>query len=263
MYVSVINDCRDENARGRIIARVGACFNAPVSFIGVGSDKEAAGNLIDVLDAYGSSEGVILCNVAPRNGSERKWGNGTPFCHFSIGKVKLFVSFSGQTLSLISRFKLVTSVSIFDYQESLEKMRASGYISEAQYRESAHTQFRSFDFLPFVAGYICAGNTLPSKTVEISQETDPSDFIWWVDNFGNCKSTILVDTSFGERVTELNTNKGVLPFYRHLSEVPDGTLAVVIGSSGFGDQWFLEIVQQGKSAAQVLKVSSGEVFSLN
>lgn len=72
MNIIIINDCRDANAVGRQIARTGSLLNNPVSFIGVTSDIEAAGNIIDVLDAYGEHPGIILANVASRNGKAKK-----------------------------------------------------------------------------------------------------------------------------------------------------------------------------------------------
>jgi hypothetical protein len=49
-----------------------------VQFVGVSTDYEAALNLVDIVDAYDGRHGVVLCNVARREGSERKskWPNG-------------------------------------------------------------------------------------------------------------------------------------------------------------------------------------------
>ncbi len=51
MNITIINDCRDANAIGRQTARTSSLLNGPVSFIGVASDIQAAGNIIDILDA--------------------------------------------------------------------------------------------------------------------------------------------------------------------------------------------------------------------
>jgi hypothetical protein len=54
-----------------------------VQFVGVSTDYEAALNLVDIVDAYDGRHGVVLCNVARREGSERKskWPNGPVYVH--------------------------------------------------------------------------------------------------------------------------------------------------------------------------------------
>ncbi|MCR4312136.1 MAG: hypothetical protein NUV56_02515, partial [Candidatus Uhrbacteria bacterium] len=60
MFLSVITDCQDGNARVRQETRYSVLFpGVPTNFMGVSSDLEAAGNLIDVLDAAGDNEGII------------------------------------------------------------------------------------------------------------------------------------------------------------------------------------------------------------
>ena len=48
-----------------------------------------------------------------------------------------------------------------------------------------------------------------------------------------------------------------LPFYNRLKDIPDGQVALTIGSSGLGSKRFLEIMQQGASAASTLALQSG------
>ena len=71
MNITIINDCRDANAVGRQIARATSLLGGSVSFIGVSSDLQASGNIIDVLDALEENPGIVLVNVAPRNGKAK------------------------------------------------------------------------------------------------------------------------------------------------------------------------------------------------
>jgi len=114
MNITIINDCRDANAAGRQITRTTSLLGDSASFIGVSGDLEAAGNIIDALDALEERPGIILANVAPRNGKAKKWANGTPFSYFRYKKVLILASVDGLTLSLVKKFKLTQSVTILD-----------------------------------------------------------------------------------------------------------------------------------------------------
>ena len=77
MFVTIINDCRDPNALGRQATRAASLFDCSVTPIGVENDLEAAGMLVDVLDAAEDRKGVILVNVAPRQSSGKKHDNAS------------------------------------------------------------------------------------------------------------------------------------------------------------------------------------------
>ena len=76
MFVRIISDCRDDNARGRVETRIAALLGVTPGFTGVANDLEAAGNLVDMLAAGLGRDGIIMVNVAPRN---VKRENGSPF----------------------------------------------------------------------------------------------------------------------------------------------------------------------------------------
>src|SRR5512141_546524 len=114
MFVTLINDCRDANAFGRQATKAGALLGRLVVTVGVRNDLEAAGNLVDALDAAEGREGVILVNVAPRNGDAKKWPNGTPFGWFKCGGTLVVASIDGLTLSLAKKLGLFEAVHVFD-----------------------------------------------------------------------------------------------------------------------------------------------------
>ena len=131
MFAAIINDCRDENARGRQVARVSELLQCGVAFAGVEGDLAASGNLIDTLDATGGREGVVLVNVAPRNGSGKQWANGTPFAFFRFEKTLVIASFSGLTLSLVKKLGVVGRLNLVDLTETaLLWVRASRISAE-------------------------------------------------------------------------------------------------------------------------------------
>src|SRR5579872_4882433 len=117
MFVSIITDCRDDLAMGRQLARIAVLFgNASTIPIGVGefTEVEAAGNLIDILDATEGKEGVVLVNVAPRHGRGKKWPNGTPFGYFWYKKTLVVSTIAEQTLSLVKKFGIADSLFLTD-----------------------------------------------------------------------------------------------------------------------------------------------------
>src|SRR5215469_12078503 len=103
MFVTIINDCKDENAFGRQQTRASMLFNTHVTTIGVefGETIEGSGNIIDMLDASDGAKGILLVNLAPRHGEGKKWENGTPFCYFSYKDTLVVSTVAGFTLSLI------------------------------------------------------------------------------------------------------------------------------------------------------------------
>lgn len=258
MQVTVINDCRDANAVGRQMTRVQSLLGCSASFIGVASDLEASGNLIDILDAFEENPGMVLVNVAPRSGTAKKWNNGTPFGYFSYKNILVLASIDGLTLSLVKKFKLTKQVTMLDMPETLDQLIAGGALSKALKRFVAETQFRSYDFLPRAAAFLARGKTLPGTQLFIKDILDAPPAIWWIDNFGNCKTTLVREDA--EDPIRFSAKFHKLPYIPRLRDVPDRTPAIISGSSGLGKKRFLEIVVQGGNAAQEFNIAVGDVI---
>ena len=257
MNITIINDCRDANASGRQITRVTSLLGSQVSFIGVTNDLEAAGNLVDTLDALEENPGVVLVNVAPRNGKAKKWKNGTPFGYFWHKKILILSSIDGFTLSLVKKLELTKFINVLEVPRTLDQLIAYGVLSKKLKNSIARTQFRSYEFLPRVAAFLVQGKKLQSTKLNIKNIPDMPLAIWWIDNFGNCKTTLLSEDMkykiyFSEKFNALTH----LP---RLKDVPSETAAIITGSSGLGEKRFLEIVVQGGSAAKKLNISVGEL----
>lgn len=271
MFATIINDCRDQNAMGRQSTRIMSLFGCPVTSIGVTNDLEAAGTLVDALDAAEKGEGIVLVNVAPRqrNGHKMEDGgmgyliakgkkrrNGSPFGAFSYGKTLVISSLDGFTLALAKKLGIVKRVSCFHIPTIVEQLVKEGILANSVGARMVDTQFRSFDFLPRAAKWLLSGVTLPFEERAVIS-TISSPLVWLIDSFGNVKTTLLAqDIEFAEgRVVK--TAFGKLACYSRLKDVPEGAVALVIGSSGIEDKRFCEIVIQGKSAAAHLGVKVG------
>ncbi|MBI4224944.1 MAG: SAM-dependent chlorinase/fluorinase [Candidatus Sungbacteria bacterium] len=271
MFLTIINDSRDQNAFGRQATRAMSLFGCAVATVGVADDLEAAGNLVDALDAAEEREGVVLVNVAPRqkNGKKLDHGsvgfsttevahkeNGSPFGYFYYGKTLVVSSIDGVTLSLIKKLGITDRINVLDIAATGKALAERGVVNSAIVERMKTTQFRSYEFLPRVAHWIVSGQ--PVVSVEQPVEApDAPKAVWWVDSFGNVKTTLSSDDISFADGKEVQTLFGSLPCFTSLKDVPDGAAAIVIGSSGISNKRFLEIVVQGQSASERFGLVSG------
>ncbi len=268
MFITLINDCTDENVRGRLGTRISSLFSVTPTFIGVGdnlksdnshdpAEYEAAGNLIDVLDAAGSNSGVILVNVANRHGKGKKWPNGTPFGFFYIKNILVISTVDGLVLSLVKKLRLVDDIYLLDIPTVVNKCVKKGIISPILANQITHTQFRSFEFQPLAAKWLINKISLPAKSYSIEQIEDMPRAIWYRDNFGNCKTTLLPkDISF-KAGKSIKTKFGLITCFTSLKDVPNNKAALIVGSSGYKDKRFIEFVVQGESAVKKYNLYPG------
>jgi len=271
MFLSIITDCKDSATFGRQLTRTSALFKRAPIPVGVNgslddtAEIEAAGNLIDILDAGMGEKGVVLVNAAPRN--QTKWPNGTPFGYFYYRRTLVVSTVDGYTLSLAKRFGLVDSIKVYDIptvldylveeypgilDDNLEKARI-----KAEYIKK--TQFRSFEFLPRVAKWQWEDIDMPTTSMPISEIPDLDQVIYLIDNFGNAKTTILPEDINFEFGKTYNIKKvGPVKSYAKLKDVPIGDPALIVGSSGIQEKRFIEIVIQGSSAADKYGLKVGD-----
>lgn len=255
MFTTIINDCKDDNARGRQESRLASLHSTGLSFIGVESDLEAAMQLIDVLDATEGRPGLILVNVAPRGGRTAQWENGTPFGYFRFGDTLIVASVDGYILSAVKALGLLTEVNLLDTHTSATAMLKAGFISEDAASRIPTTQFRSFDFIPRAGVFMQGGGTLPSTLHDLALIPDLPKAIWHIDNFGNCKTT-LITTDVA--TSETSTRFGTLPYFEQLRNLPDGTAGLVHGSSGLRETRFIELMIQQSNFARQHNVHIGD-----
>ena len=273
-FITIINDCFDENVKARLGTRVSSLFGISPTIIGVGgnlvsnnshdpAEYQAAGCLIDTLDAANGEKGIILVNVANRHGKGKKWPNGTPFGYFYFKKALVVSTIDGLTLSLVKKLRLINSIQLLDIPKVANKMAKDKIITDALAMQIINTQFRSFEFQPRVAKWLVDGISVPAASYALSHVPQVKSAIWYVDNFGNCKTTILPKEIEFENGKDINTNLGVFKCFTRLRDVPDGNKALILGSSGYKNKRFIELVIQGKSAAKEfgLTPSSQVIFT--
>jgi len=260
MQITIINDCCDENAKLRQISRASSLIkNSSTNCFGVKNELEAAGFLVDAIDAFDGREGVILVNVAPRGGKSKKWENGTPFGYFWHGETLVVSSVDGLVLSLAKKMDIIKEFYLVDIGQVLNSI--SNNILDAETKDRiTKSQFRSFDFLPRLAAWILEKKKIPAEKYDPAEIADMPHCVWFIDNFGNIKTNLLkkdcnivgaeVSLKFENKIHKLN-------FYRRLKDLPNNELGLTVGSSGIKDGRFLEIIVRGGNAAKELGINEG------
>jgi hypothetical protein len=231
----------------------------PVNTLGVEqSDVEAAGNLVDILDASYGRQGVVMVNVAPRHGQAKKWPNGTPFGYFHYRETLIVSTVDGYTLSLVKKLGLLEKLYLTNIPDVVKFAAENNCLAEKLVQPITNTQFRSYDYMPRLAKWLTDGIKVPAEDFPLDNIQDIPQVIWWVDNFGNCKTTILPEEIGFEHGKKVQTKFGNITCYNRLKDVPDHETALIIGSSGFEDKRFVEFVMQGTSAAGKYSLKSGD-----
>lgn len=260
MFVTIINDCQDVNAMGRQATRAAKHFgNVSIHTVGIGwNELEGAGNLIDMIDASDHDKGIIMANVAPRHGRGKKWPNGTPFGYFWYGDILVVSTIAEQMLSLAKKFHVARELQLTDIAQVVDTMIAKGKLPSDMRDIIVNSQFRSYDYMPRLAKWVWEKEEIPSETYSFENVEDIKPSVWWIDNFGNCKTTVLpseIDFAAGKTI---KMKFGEVKCYEHLKDVSNDEPALIIGSSGLREKRFLEIVVQGKSAAQHFGLKVGD-----
>ena len=262
MFTTIINDCCDANEAGRQQTRASLLFpNSNITFMGLSNyaEIEASGHLVDILDASNRQEGVVLVNSAPRHGGGKKWENGTPFGWFWHGKTLVASTVAGQTLSLVKKLGIMKEFQVTDLPTVIDKMIAQKHFPASKLDHVVKTQFRSYEYLPYLARWVKDGLDVPSEALDLNDVPDVPQAVWFVDSFGNCKTTLLAQDmkqNIGEKVS---TKVGEFTFYDRLKDVPSEQPGMTIGSSGYEDKRFIEITINGKRASDKFGLSSGSI----
>jgi len=241
--LTIISDCRDENAKTRQEIRYSYLIpGITTKFIGVEDDLEASGNLIDAIDAYKDSPGIIVVNVAPRS-SKEKYPNGIPFCFHQFGELLI--------VGTPNCFELANKLGLFSKTNETDVLDVcSKFLPNEEAKRISESQFRSYEYLPLLVKWILESKKIPAKEIDIPLFGKES-LVWHIDNFGNCKTTALSLKDLS-RFSEIR-------FFERLTDVPeDGKPAIIRGSSGYGER-FLELVIKRDNASRRLGIGVGSI----
>lgn len=289
----IISDCIDENARVRQQCRFASLFSVEPSYIGVSSqhpELEAAGHLVDVLDANrcislsfsscslksdapaNSISSIVIVNVAPRSEAVKKrWDNGIPFCYFVVGSVLVVSTYSIKCLSLVRNLGLLgpdPALHLMSVDSVMQWAVSCALLSPEDGSLITNSQFRSYEFVPLASYLVVSGFDVPFQLVPLDHDREndgeagpPSQgFVWFADNFGNCKTSFHFSTfSLEPGMTVLVNDTTKATFWKRLADAPSLVPSLVVGSSGYGECRFLELVIKGGNFAKTFGVSIGPV----
>ncbi len=254
MKIHVFTDCVDKkNAKKRQIERYESLFpGAKVKCKKLNSKNyvPVLTGAIDVMDAvrFGAVPYIFIFNIASR--TETQYKNGAPFCFAKLGR-SLIIG-TPWSFCMLKKLGVLNEVHITDVFEVCKN-----FVTKAEARRIAESQFRSFDYVPFLAKWLSENKNVPSKILKLSK-VEIKEQVWHIDCFKNAKTTIPNSFLKGRKNgTFVKTEYGQLPFYRRLADVPVGTLAITQGSSGYSKFRFAEIVINGGKAAKRLGLKVG------
>lgn len=261
MFVTIISDCNDANESARQLTRANVLFNYPANALrlGIYSDIQSAGNLIDILDAGEGKEGVIILNVAPRFGSAKRWSNGVPFGYFLYKDTVIVLTVNEFVLGLLKKLQIIEEIQVTEISEVLSTLIDEGLVAEEKGEYLVNTQFRSYEYAPKLAKLVKDNVNFPSKILKIvdNKELDKGK-IWFIDSFGNCKTTLLREELKISENGFVKTRWGNIKFYERLKDVENDNLGIYIGSSGLGEKRFAEITIQGGNASSGIGINIGD-----
>jgi hypothetical protein len=257
---TIITDCADDDARGRQELRFNSLFGVAPTFVGVGSYSplEAGGHLADQLDVLANfplhdkeRQNIVLVNVAPRGDVRKKWDNGTPFVHFTIGKTIVVSTYEENYLAFMRDLGITSEVQVMDIPTVTAAAIEWGDLTQAEANKINNTQFRSLEFMPLAAYWVWQGKPVPAESLSLADLPSIDGQAWLVDNFGNVKTTLTAkDVAFEPEKQITLANGKPATCYTRLADVPKGATALTIGSSGYGEHRFLEVAigHRGRAA---------------
>lgn len=270
MFTTIITDCKGENEAGRQITRYSALGLGPASLIGIDSSLtdlaslESGCNLVDVLDASEGKRGVVVVNVAPRGHIKVDGTNGSSFSYFHHKETLVISTVGHHCLSFVKKLKLASHLNLLETSKVLSYAHQEKLIGSYLVKHIEKTQFRSFEFVPRVAKWLTDGFKLPTSRYSLENIPDVPHCVWCIDAFGNAKTTILSKEIKIIPGNKLKTSLGEFTFYERLKNIPYGKTGIYVGSSGIGNNRFLEIATQGKSGSvkKTLNLKLGDKITI-
>lgn len=219
-----------------------------------------------MIDSFLDGNHLVIVNVAPRQGNvERKdfssqgfssqgeQKNGASFWYFEYDWHTIFSTVDGYVLSLVKKLQILKHFFIWDIPTVLEEALVAEEVSEEEKEHIMNSQFRSFEFLPRMAIWMAEESfEIPTKRYNIEEIPDIWNKIWHIDNFWNCKTTILASEFKKEQITDPRFED--IKYKKHLNHVKKDEMAFTIWSSWFDLERFIEIVKWGWDSSDALDI---------
>lgn len=245
MRIAIVTDCGGQ-ATGRMKLRTSALHPDANVFDDFESAAlvEASGNIIDAIDAGAEA---VLCNSAPRL-KTRETNGGT----IVFGKVAdaIVVATVG-TLGLVS--------AVFP-DATFRSIKVDAFMRRHGHGGRSRFNFRGLEVFPLVLRAIRDNVNLDDVSEPHTNFPKAEPCVWLIDRIEgrptNLKLSILRSSLEGfspKAKAAVQIGEGgtrTLACYERLTDIPEGQLGLYEGSSGHGDDRFLEIAVMGGSAAE-------------
>jgi hypothetical protein len=263
-FFGIITDCVDSEATLRQQVMGQQVHGILPSIAHIRSGIAAAGHLISTVDVgradrqCAQREGYIIVNYAPRKEDDEN-ANGSPFGYVRIGRTHVLSTLGDCELSLVHQLDLASVVQVVDLDATALWAWKKGLIDSSEKAFIMEGQFRSLYFAQPALGWLKDNRDLRQQVTRVHLISDFAPAVppcvWHVDDFGNCKTTMLDPAEISR------TRFSHLPFSKRLALAPDDHTPVwVVGSSGLRDKRFLELVVKNGRASDVLDLKIGSLL---
>src|SRR6185312_4672466 len=91
------------------------------------------------------------------------------------------------------KFGVIDTYFLTDIPTVMAAMVSKGKIDAETARRIEKSQFRSFDYVPRLAKWLLDGVDVPTEVYPLENIEDVPQAVWWVDNFGNCKLSVVAE----------------------------------------------------------------------
>lgn len=248
--IAIVSDCGGQ-AMSRMTTRFHALHTDAVCIpYESRSLLEAAGNIVDAIDALNGRPGAVVCNSAPRR--DTRGTNGSAIVYFHIGNATI-VSTVG-VLGLLKQLVPEMTARAVDVDNFMRNLGA----------ERDTFNFRGLEVIPWILRCLRDGNYLEDVSVKHDVFPTVEPCVWLVDTIcgesTNLKLSVLrSEAPWFKPGTEVEMRLGTaspkrIGCFERLTHIPEGQLGIYEGSSGLGNERFLEIAVMGGSAAGFLQV---------
>ncbi len=257
--IAVVSDCGGQ-AMSRMMTRLLALHSDAVCVpYESATIMEASGNVVDALDALAGRPGAIVCNSAPRKHARET--NGDTIVYGCVRGHAIVVATVG-TLGMLKKLVPDFSASAIDVDAFMN------YLSLGERRRF---NFRGLEVIPHILRSVRDRSNL--SKVSSPHHTFPavSQCAWLVDRIERKRTNIKLSILRCEAPWFVPGQKVMIQFsglsvrtmtcYERLTDIPENNFGIYEGSSGYGDNRFLEVAVNGGSAAVQLNVGTPETMS--
>ncbi|MBI5230184.1 MAG: hypothetical protein HY981_02730 [Candidatus Magasanikbacteria bacterium] len=257
--IAIVSDCGGQ-AMSRMMTRYHALHPDAVCVpYESASLLEAAGNIVDAIDALDGRAGAVVCNSAPRR--DARSTNGSAIVYVQLGQATIISTI--RSLGLLKKLIPNLHAQAVDVDAFIQALGV----------ERDTFNFRGLEVIPRILCSLRDGCNMESVSTLHDKFPTVEPCVWLIDTIEgrptNLKLSILqYEAPWFVPGQTISIQFGAMPkrmftCFERLTHIPDEEAGIYEGSSGLGTRRFLEVAVMGDSAAARFTVlKSGMLVSI-